>query len=83
MKRPIFWDITKCSLLNVGYSHYLLHAGFLLAFFLNSEYEDDCSSKIWVYFQLTTELTGYGPVEGSCVHSNEPMDPIKCWEVLK
>jgi hypothetical protein len=27
--------------------------------------------------------SGYGPVEGSCVHGNKLLGPIKCWEVLK
>jgi hypothetical protein len=26
---------------------------------------------------------GYGAVEGSCEHSNEPSGSIKCWEVLE
>jgi hypothetical protein len=27
--------------------------------------------------------SGYGPVEGSCEHGNEPSGSIKCWEVLE
>jgi hypothetical protein len=27
--------------------------------------------------------SGLGPVEGSCEHGNEPLDSIKCWEVLE
>jgi hypothetical protein len=27
--------------------------------------------------------SGWGPVEGSCEHSNEPSGSIKCWEVLE
>jgi hypothetical protein len=26
---------------------------------------------------------GYGPVEGSCEHDNEPSGSLKCWEVLE
>jgi hypothetical protein len=26
---------------------------------------------------------GFGPVEGSCKHGNEPLGSIKCWEVLE
>jgi hypothetical protein len=27
--------------------------------------------------------SGYGPVESSCGHDNEPSGFIKCWEVLE
>jgi hypothetical protein len=27
--------------------------------------------------------SGYGPVEGSCEHGDEPSGSIKCWEVLE
>jgi hypothetical protein len=27
--------------------------------------------------------TGYGPVEVSSEHGNEPSDSVKCWEVLE
>jgi hypothetical protein len=26
---------------------------------------------------------GYGPVDDSCEHGNEPSGSIKCWEVLE
>jgi hypothetical protein len=25
--------------------------------------------------------TGWGPVEGSCEHGDEPLDFLECWEV--
>jgi hypothetical protein len=27
--------------------------------------------------------SGYGPVEGSCEHNNEPSGSIKCWKILE
>jgi hypothetical protein len=27
--------------------------------------------------------SGYGPMEGSCEHGNEPSGSIKCWEILE
>jgi hypothetical protein len=27
--------------------------------------------------------SGYGSVEGSCEHGNEPSGSIKCWEILE
>jgi hypothetical protein len=27
--------------------------------------------------------SGYGPVEGSCEHGNDPSGSIQCWEVLE
>jgi hypothetical protein len=29
------------------------------------------------------DLAGWGPVEGSCEHDNEPSGFIKCWEFLE
>jgi hypothetical protein len=36
---------------------------------------------VWIGLDLSG--SGKGPVEGSCEHSNEPSDSIKCWEVLE
>jgi hypothetical protein len=37
----------------------------------------------WDGYGLDRSGSGYGPVEGSCEHSNEPSGSIKCWEVLE
>jgi hypothetical protein len=34
-------------------------------------------------YKLGRVGTEYGPVEGSCEHSNEPSCSIKCWEILQ
>jgi hypothetical protein len=33
--------------------------------------------------QIDRTGSGYGGVEGSCEHGNEPSGSIKCWEVLE
>jgi hypothetical protein len=35
------------------------------------------------WYGLDRAGLGYGPVEGSCEHGNEPLGSIKCWEVLE
>jgi hypothetical protein len=32
---------------------------------------------------LGSSDSGEGPVGGSCEHGNDPLDYIKCWEVLE
>jgi hypothetical protein len=34
-------------------------------------------------YGLDSYNSGYGPVEGSCEHCNEPYGSIKCWEILE
>jgi hypothetical protein len=33
--------------------------------------------------KLDWSVSGYGLMEGSCEHGNEPSDSIKCWEILE
>jgi hypothetical protein len=35
------------------------------------------------WYGLVRSDSGYGPVEGSCEHDDEPSDSIKSWEVLE
>jgi hypothetical protein len=35
------------------------------------------------WYELDRSGSGYGPLEGSCEHGNEPSGSIKCWEVLE
>jgi hypothetical protein len=35
------------------------------------------------WYGLDLPGSGYGPVEGSSEHGNEPPGSIKCWEVLE
>jgi hypothetical protein len=41
--------------------------------------------SLWelVRYGLDWSSSGYGTVEGSCEHGNEPSGSIKCWEVLE
>jgi hypothetical protein len=35
------------------------------------------------WYGLNQSGSGYGPMEGSCEHGNEPSGSIKHWEVLE
>jgi hypothetical protein len=35
------------------------------------------------WYGLDTSGSGYGPVEVSCEHGNEPSGSIKCWIILE
>jgi hypothetical protein len=35
------------------------------------------------WYGLDRSGSGYGQVEGSCEHDDEPSDSLKCWEVLE
>jgi hypothetical protein len=35
------------------------------------------------WYGLDSSTSGYGPVEGSCKHGNEPSGSMKCWEILE
>jgi hypothetical protein len=35
------------------------------------------------WYGLDRSGSGYGTVKGSCEHGDEPLDSIKCWEVLE
>jgi hypothetical protein len=35
------------------------------------------------WYGLNWSVSGYGAVEGSCEHGNEPSGSINCWEVLE
>jgi hypothetical protein len=34
------------------------------------------------WYALDRSGSGYGPVEGSCEHGNEPLGSMNCWEVF-
>jgi hypothetical protein len=35
----------------------------------------------WYGLDLRVSGSGWGPVEGSCEHGNEPSGSLKCWEI--
>jgi hypothetical protein len=35
------------------------------------------------WYGLDPSGSGYGPVEGSCEHGDEPSSSMKCWAVLE